>query len=373
MSRFTQADINASRVLYEQRRPLGGLTGRDSVILRVQTAHARPLAPVRLAVRVSVTAVTSGGLRRYAVTAPLTVPEGGSRVVTPRQLDVLGVTAFLRSHAAGGRSPELRIRLTTPPRHGTLSLPPGTQLRQRDIADGKLTYQHDHSDSSADSFGYSLLLVTPASPVLLYNSSVKVNITAVNDQPFRLETPAPGLRVVQKQTAVIEHSHLHVIDADNPPSEIVFSVINGPSRGLLERADSPGKRVTTFTQEDVNRARLQYRQDGSLGGDQFHFSVSDGHHPPLVMGFVIVIEPLTLNVQVVGPAEIVQGQSRAVLGADILSIITNGQREKVLFNVTREPVYGELMIKTEPVSHFSLADVDAGELEYLQVDHAGQQ
>ena len=368
VSSFTQADINASRVLYEQRRPLGALSGRDAVLLRVETPHARPLAPVRLAVRVSVTAMTSGGLRGYTVAEPLTVSEGGRGAVTSRQLDVEGVAAFLRSHAAAGRTPELRVRLTTPARHGALSVPVGSQLTARDIADGRLVYQHDHSDSSADSFDYSLLLTTPAGAVLLYNGSVEIRVTSVNDRPFRLETPSPGLSVVQRQTAVIELRHLHVIDADTPPAEIVFRVINGPSRGLLERVETPGKRVGTFTQEDVNLGRLQYRQDGSLGGDQFHFSVSDGHHQPLVLGFVITIEPLMLEVRVAGPAEIVQGESGVVLDADLLSVTTNGQRGRVFFNVTREPQYGELLVDAESAAHFSLAAVDAGGLSYRQVD-----
>ncbi|KAF0298611.1 Chondroitin sulfate proteoglycan 4 [Amphibalanus amphitrite] len=206
VSSFTQADINASRVLYEQEAPLDALSGRDSVLLRVETPHARPTdAPSGWRCVVSVTAMTRG--------------EGGRGTVTPRQLDVEGVAAFLRSHAAAGRAPELRVRLTTPPRHGALSVPLDSRLTASDIADGRLVYQHDHSDSSADSFGYSLLLVTPA----WYRAPLQrlrwtVTITAVNDQPFRLETPAPGVRVVQKQMVVIEHTHLHVIDADNPAS-----------------------------------------------------------------------------------------------------------------------------------------------------------
>ncbi|XP_043210985.1 chondroitin sulfate proteoglycan 4-like [Amphibalanus amphitrite] len=368
VSSFTQADINASRVLYEQEAPLDALSGRDAVLLRVETPHARPLTPVRLAVRVSVTAMTRGGLRGYSAAVPLTVTEGGRGTVTPRQLDVEGVAAFLRSHAAAGRAPELRVRLTTPPRHGALSVPLDSRLTASDIADGRLVYQHDHSDSSADSFGYSLLLVTPAGTVLLYNGSVEVTITAVNDQPFRLETPAPGVRVVQKQMVVIEHTHLHVIDADNPPADIVFRIINGPSRGVLERAEAPGERVITFSQEDVNLGRLQYRQDGSLGSDQFHFSVSDGHHQPLVLGFVITIEPLTLEVRVTEPVEIVQGESGTVLGADLLSVTTNGLRERVFFNVTREPRYGELLVTSDPATRFSLAAVDSSSVTYRQVD-----
>ena len=111
-------------MLYEHQRPLTGLSASDSVELRVETPLAEPLPSVVLEVSVSVTTMTRGGLRRYVDGAPLRLPEGGAAGVTRAVLDVSGVAEFLRSHSAGQEAPQVRIRLTTRPRHGQLRLEP---------------------------------------------------------------------------------------------------------------------------------------------------------------------------------------------------------------------------------------------------------
>ncbi|XP_037082409.1 chondroitin sulfate proteoglycan 4-like [Pollicipes pollicipes] len=250
----------------------------------------------------------------------------------------------------------VELRVETPPAE------PLRRVRLRiavsaDISAGRLSYRHDHSDTRADSFGYSLFLATPTSDVLLYNGTVNVTVTPVNDQKFRLQTTAPGLTVVQKQTAAIGRDNLLVTDPDNAPAEILFTIINGPSRGSVFFKETPHVRVSNFSQEDVDRERLLYAQDGSLGADQFYFSVWDGQHSPLVTGFGITVVPLSLSIERNELVPITQGQSRVTLDP-----------QHVVFNVTVEPAHGRLFVGADIVTTFTQADIDNGRVAYMQMD-----
>ena len=147
VSWFTQQDLNRSLVLYEHQRPLTGLTATDSVELRVETPLARPITSVVLQVAISVTTMTRGGLRRYVDGSPLRLPEGGAAGITRAVLDVGGVAEFLRSHSAGQETPEVRIRLTTQPRHGQLRVEPEGTANVPSL-DGFLTQEDINAEVS---------------------------------------------------------------------------------------------------------------------------------------------------------------------------------------------------------------------------------
>ncbi|XP_037082407.1 chondroitin sulfate proteoglycan 4-like [Pollicipes pollicipes] len=66
----------------------------------------------------------------------------------------------------------VELRVETPPAEPLRRV----RLRIADISAGRLSYRHDHSDTRADSFGYSLFLATPTSDVLLYNGTVNVTV-----------------------------------------------------------------------------------------------------------------------------------------------------------------------------------------------------
>ncbi|KAF0299834.1 Chondroitin sulfate proteoglycan 4 [Amphibalanus amphitrite] len=83
---------------------------------------------------------------------------------------------------------------------------------------------------------------------------------------------------------------LQVTDPDNAPAEILYTIISGPSRGRVFLRGQPHVRVSNFSQADVDAERLLYAQDGSLGSDQFLFSVWDGVHSPLMTSFGITGE-----------------------------------------------------------------------------------
>lgn len=57
-------------------------------------------------------------------------------------------------------------------------------------------------------------------------------------------------------------------DADNAPSDIVYTVLNqgsksGEDRGKVERVNKPGVKVASFTQQDIDNNMIAYVHRGN--------------------------------------------------------------------------------------------------------------
>lgn len=65
---------------------------------------------------------------------------------------------------------------------------------------------------------------------------------------------------------------LHAEDADNPSSDLVYTVLNqgskaGEEKGYVERVSQPGVRIETFTQSDVDNGNIAYYHKGKEGSN----------------------------------------------------------------------------------------------------------
>lgn len=77
-------------------------------------------------------------------------------------------------------------------------------------------------------------------------------------------------------TSVIDSTLLESVDPDNAASEVVYTLIETPSFGALERAGSSVGTGGTFTQADIDQGLISYVHDGSASTeDSFRFRVSD--------------------------------------------------------------------------------------------------
>ena len=144
--------------------------------------------------------VSSGGLDRYISIKNVRVQEGGSAQVI---MNISGIVSFLQAHA-GIENPAVLSRLVSQPSHGHVMILPDlnvTTFSQPQIEGGKIAYYHDHSDTLEDRINFSLYL-TPGH-ILLCNTSIPVIIEPVNDEPFKLNTNAPSITVVQNQNQTI--------------------------------------------------------------------------------------------------------------------------------------------------------------------------
>jgi len=67
----------------------------------------------------------------------------------------------------------------------------------------------------------------------------------------------------QGDMMVVGPEVLKTVDADTPPSGLVYDVSTPATNGRLAYVDTPQQSMNAFTQEDVNRRKVVFLQDGS--------------------------------------------------------------------------------------------------------------
>nr|XP_053643918.1 chondroitin sulfate proteoglycan 4-like isoform X2 [Cherax quadricarinatus] len=376
---FTQRHINESRIVFEHSKPFSELSASDLFVFDVETPFAEPLKDQEFHVEVSVASPGGGGLERYLGLAPLVVAEGGQATLRPDNLNLSAVVEFIEGYpvAVGMErpSPRLVTTVTVIPAHGVFSLrkrnlTEGYTFTARDVEKGRVKYDHDHSDTLSDVLGFTVSLAgNGSSPdVLLFNGTLNVSVTPVNDQPFTLETAAPVLQVVHRQNAVITNESLLTTDPDNIPSEIVYELMSTPDHGQLVLAHNYSATVQSFSQHDVNTGRILYAHDGTNGSARFSFKVSDGKHKVKYSVFTIEVQPLTLELVNHSVIPLRQTTTVVYLSPHYLAAVTNGNHNHIFYNVTRPPRFGRLYLNDQVVHTFGQVNVDKGEVLYMQME-----
>ena len=375
---FTQEDINAGRIGYQHNAPMGSWSSEDSFTFDVSTAYAESLNFQAFKVLISYENINDDNKGQLILTSPVEVEEGGSVTIERTDLDL----SMLRRRLAnsGLRNPEVHYVVTDPPHSGVLMIngdnaTKETTFMQKDINKGRVQYIHDDSDTKWDAFMFNIEIEVTGSVSEDSNKrssrlSNVFNITVkpVNDQPFKLQTDSPEIRLVQGFTAVITQKELHTIDPDTPPEGIIYHIMNGPDNGIIVLARNPDNAIRTFTQKDIDDGEVIFVQDGSMESGAFYFHVSDGTFKPYYKVFNIHVNPLTLEIRNTSSIRLLQGHSSVFLSSENIQVETNGRRDKIMYNVTRPPNFGQLYMHDHPVHLFRQHNIDNREITYIQTD-----
>ncbi|XP_029050257.1 chondroitin sulfate proteoglycan 4 isoform X1 [Osmia bicornis bicornis] len=368
VDRFTQKDVNNSKVFYEHTKQFMDLSANDSFTFDVEAHFSESLTNQLFQIDIS---VSSGGLDRYISVKNVRIEEGGSAKVV---MNITGIVSYLKSHA-GIENPAVLSRLVSQPSHGHVMILPDlnvTTFSQSQIEGGKIIYYHDHSDTLEDRIDFSLYL-TPGH-ILLCNTSVPIIIEPVNDEPFTLITNASSITVVQNQNQTITRENLLTEDPDTPPEEIIYEVISGPTYGRLlllpfNENISEVRQVNIFTQHDVDSNRLVFEHNGPLQGASFYFRVWDGRFNPLYNIFNVNVLPIKLNVTVPGPVNLQQGSNIAVISESNVKLDTNARQDLLVYQVTTGPKYGVLYARDgAAAATFKQTDLLSKSVMYMQMD-----
>ncbi|XP_014468132.1 PREDICTED: chondroitin sulfate proteoglycan 4 isoform X2 [Dinoponera quadriceps] len=367
VERFTQRDINNSKVIYEHTKQFMDLTANDSFTFDIEAHFAGALTNQVFQIDIS---VSSGGLDRYISAKNVRVVEGGSAQVI---MNISGIVSFLQINA-GLQQPAVLSRLVHQPSHGHVMLLPDlnvTTFTQPQIEGGKIAYYHDHSDTLEDRIQFSLYL-TPGH-VLLCNTSVPVVIEPVNDEPFKLVTNAPYITVVQNQNQTITRENLLTIDPDTPPEEIIYDVISGPTYGRLlllpfDQNTSEVRQVNKFSQYDVDSNRVVYEHNGPLQAASFYFRVWDGRFNPSYTVFNVHVLPIRLNVTVLGPVSLQQGSNVALVSENNVKLDTNARQDLVTYEIMTHPKHGVLYVRDNAAATFKQTDLLSKSVMFMQTD-----
>uniref|UniRef100_G3NL98 Chondroitin sulfate proteoglycan 4ba n=1 Tax=Gasterosteus aculeatus aculeatus TaxID=481459 RepID=G3NL98_GASAC len=277
-------------------------------------------------------------------------------------------------------SHEVWFQVTSLPQHGVIVVGERNLTKEKPnfsqfiVNKYGITYKHDNSETTCDSFSFSAWLnprgktaQRPQDVIDVVEERFNITITPVNDQMPLLKTKSPSLGVVQGDTVALGPENLKVEDLDNPPEDIKFSVISKPNNGYLALEGSLDESIVAFTQAQINNGSVYFIHDGSSVSGVFYFSVTDGHHKPIYKLFNLEVTEITISLVNYTKLSLLQGKTSVSLTQDNLAAETNGKNITIRYQITRPPNFGKLLKDNQEATEFEQEDLCAGRLSYHMI------
>ncbi|XP_048398183.1 chondroitin sulfate proteoglycan 4 [Stegostoma tigrinum] len=379
---FTQNMINEGLIAYEHTLTEAmGWTAEDSFCFVVFSPPAS-LEPQEFHVTISF-ASTEHSSCLLANTGAV-VTEGESVLIDKFKLDASNLMFKLPESERSLY--EVWYQVTALPSHGVILVGERNITKQKPyfsqfiVNKYGIMYLHDDSESLKDNFTFAAWLnlkgkttSRPLNDSEVVQEIFNITITPVNDHPPELKTKAPSLKILQGYSTALNSDHINVVDLDNLPEEIKYSIISGPNNGYLATAENVNLSVKHFTQADINNGKIWFVQDGSSSSGVFYFSVTDGKHRPLYKLFNLEVIPIMITLINNTQLEIEQGQSISVITNEHLAAETNGKLAVISYEITAPPQFGHIMIGTKIVSVFKQEDIMRGRLIYQMTNLSASQ
>ncbi|XP_069563967.1 chondroitin sulfate proteoglycan 4-like isoform X1 [Brachyistius frenatus] len=303
------------------------------------------------------------------------VTEGESVVIDESKLDASNMMSKLPTPQRSFH--EVWFQVTSLPQHGVIVVGERNLTKEKPnfsqfiVNKYGITYKHDNSETTRDSFVFSAWLNAkgktaqrPQDGDDVVVESFNVTITAVNDQPPLLKTKAPSVKVVQGDTVALGPENLKVEDLDNPPEDVKFSVISQPNNGYLALEGSLNESIVAFTQAQINNRSIYFIHDGSSISGVFYFSVTDGHHKPIYKLFNLEVTEIAISLVNYTGLILLQGETSVSVTQDNLAAETNGRNASIHYQITKPPNFGKLLKGNQEVTQFKQEDLQAGWLSY---------
>ncbi|XP_035241767.1 FRAS1-related extracellular matrix protein 2-like [Anguilla anguilla] len=213
----------------------------------------------------------------------LVVNEGENKLITPFELTVEDRDTADRL---------LKFTVTQLPIHGRLlfnSTRPVTSFTKQDLDENMISYKHDGTESTEDSFSF---LVTDGTHTDFYvfpdtvfetrrPQTMKIAIVSVDNgvPQVVVNRGGPTLRILTTGHLgfTITSKALKAEDRDSTHASVTFRITIGPLHGYIINLGKGNATITTFTQADVDDMKVCYvlRAGDNATSDIFYFSIED--------------------------------------------------------------------------------------------------
>uniref|UniRef100_A0A8C6XPC6 FRAS1 related extracellular matrix 3 n=1 Tax=Naja naja TaxID=35670 RepID=A0A8C6XPC6_NAJNA len=389
ITHFTQAQINHHKVAYRPPDQELGITPRiaqftysvedaaGNSVLGIFTFFLQP-------VNNQPPQITNAGF---------TVSEGHSFFLTTTQLDATDKDTD---------TDRIVFTLTEAPQHGYLRyleealMVQGESFLLDDIANGRISYQHNGDEFRSDSFQLEVSDEVHQVPI-----TVKIAVQPVDDERPSIMVPGSNgllgafIDVMENSATEITTSLIQGTDEDTDELALTFIVEDPPKLGSILVDGIPSKR---FTQEDLIRGTVVYAHNsGEIGlkkqTDSFNLTISDRSSEWVVRGSTIEGVRVTvtlLPVDNIAP-EVMLGEEpftvheggKNVLRLELLDVgDIDTPRDDVLCTILTQSTAGYLENISPapgseksragiPISAFSIKDIRVGHINYVQSIHKG--
>ncbi|MEG3640982.1 cadherin-like domain-containing protein [Magnetococcus sp. PR-3] len=352
---FTQADINSGLLTYSHD---GSASESDSIGFSLEHLGE---AVVTGQVAISITTVNDPPT--LDINTSVGVDEEGQVTLS---------TAVLSASDVEQTATELSYIVTALPLYGEIrlngsSLSINGAFTQAELAAGEVSYHHNGSETTADSFSFTL---SDGDDGALTGQSVALVVTAVNDAP-QLSVNS-GLTVSQGASlTAITGTMLNASDVEQSAASLTFTLSALPAQGTLSLSGSDLVVGSDFTVADILAGSLGYTHDGgSVESDQFTFQLTDDDGGSRSGSFDISIDvtnyPPILSTN--SGLTVLEGSLGNLLTAAVLEATDSQQTvAELTYTLTALPVYGTLVVTGQTLvvgDNFTQEDVEAGLLSY---------
>ncbi|NXG66430.1 CSPG4 protein, partial [Hemiprocne comata] len=262
------------------------------------------------------------------------------------------------------------------PAHGQLLLA-GVPLErsrpfflQSDLAAGHLAYVHSGDSMSEDHFSFKAWLrpqvqqsIRPPQEGVVISEAFNITVTSSNKAP-QVVKRQEVLRVPPGSTVTLSQEYLDVADPSGSPEEMVYRVLRRPLVGHLAHAHNPQEPISHFTQADINAGHVVFVATRSRAPGSLALSLSDGHHLPTLTSLEIEVLPVVSTTASPVLLEVPQDLNRASVSHHHLLGATQPQAGNVLYRITRNPRFGQVLVNQKPARGFSQKQLDRGEVMF---------
>lgn len=319
---------------------------------------------------------------------PLQVLEGESVFLSTVVIDILFDYTKVDISEAG-----VMFHVVQAPRHGRISINSygeegvsNSSVQSKyfsliDLSTDRVKYIHDGTEHFTDLMSIDLQLMPNNRPLpdLLQGKHrfvLHANITPVNDAPQLNINNNKILRLTQGIPKIIGSDLLTAEDPDSPPSSLMYTIVP-PSdpKALNGVIEVSGKRVNSFTQEDVNLGGVTYLMNTQSPNDttfDLAIHVSDGMETSEIVYLPVSIVPLHLRM-INNTGLVLIHKSSALITPSNLSFVSNSDDENidVKYNIIKQPQFGNVQkyrtVDTSwvNVESFTSSQILLGHIRYI--------
>ena len=377
LENFTQEDINKGFIAYRHRDNMTAKM-RDSFQFKVCTLSAPP---------------GNKGSTQYACTETYTftfvlhvanltvintgfeVNESSSFIISKSELNVIAPQGFyVEFHIPEYGGPKNgQLNLAGPFLHKNIR---HFQLRQ--LAHGRVFYQHTRQETLHDSFKFTAIALSIARgnefKRLEVSGVVNIKIIPVNNWPPEFVN-REVLRVVKHSFTVISSNILeaHDSDSDMRDEDLVYEMPRHfPFYGYIYYREAPSVRIYRWTEGNLRQNRVFYKHTGSIfidiRLDLIGFYITDGKHRQFSSLRVVIKDIILENIAPNRDRFTVTQGMQVVITKNYLQYnATNDNTlsdEDYIYNIVTNPLNGTLLFNNCAATMFTQQDLETGQLVY---------
>ncbi len=260
---------------------------------------------------------------------------------------------------------ELVYHLNSLPIHGNLYkngvlLDTNSTFTQKDINDGNISYKHDGSETTSDSFNFGVTDGTLSSSPL---GTMQIYVNPINDAP--VITPV-NLFVNVNESAKIINLNLPATDAEEYPAQLVYTITTLPTNGTIKLNGVNLGVGGTFTQSDIDYGRVTFVSNGTISLSRLYFNLTDGFNiVSSSLGIKINSLPQIINKSIT----VNQNERKIVTNSNLKATDNEENTSQLVYTITALPTKGVIYYSgvaiTSTSQNFTQKDIDDGKIEYL--------